>query len=244
MWSLVERTLGNKEKNLTPPIKRRGLILFKKKSNILVMISSVIIVLANFVIATIGYLGYAGVFLLMLVESCGIPMPSEVIMPFAGFLVFSGRFHFWIIVVLGTLGNLAGSLLAYWIGAKGGRPLLEKYGKYVLISKHDLDLADHWFTRYGQATVFFGRLLPVVRTYISFPAGVAKMNLKKFAFYTTIGAMPWCVLFTYLGVIMGERWDLIREKLHNFDMLMLVLVVAAIGWYIYRHLKNRKKYVG
>lgn len=207
------------------------------------MISVIINFLANIVIQVIGFLGYAGVFFLMLLESCGIPMPSEVIMPFSGFLVAEGKMTLLLITIMGTLGNLAGSLLAYWIGYKGGRPLILKYGKYILISHHDLDLADSWFLKYGDAAVFFGRLLPVIRTYISFPAGIAKMDIKKFAFYTTLGAFPWCLLFGWLGVKMGNHWDLIREKLHNFDVLMAVLVVLVVVLYIWRHLRNKKKYV-
>lgn len=204
------------------------------------MITDLINILAEIVIHIIDFLGYGGVFFLMLVESCGIPMPSEVIMPFSGFLVADGKMNFWLVVFIGAFGNLVGSLLAYYIGFKGGRPVIEKYGRYVLVSKHDLDLADRWFTKYGQLTVFFGRLLPVIRTFISFPAGIAKMDLKKFSFYTFVGAFPWCVLFTWLGVKMGSNWELIREKLHNFDMAMAFLVVLAVGLYIFRHL-NRKK---
>lgn len=207
------------------------------------MITHLIEFLANIVISVIDWSGYFGVFFLMLVESCGIPMPSEVIMPFAGFLVAKGKLMFWLVVLLGAFGNLVGSWLAYFIGAKGGRPLLEKYGKYVLISRHDLDLADKWFARYGQLTVFFGRLLPVVRTFISFPAGVAKMNFKKFSFYTLAGALPWSLLFAWLGVKMGNNWDLIRAKLHNFDLLMVFIVLALIIWYVWRHLKHRHEYV-
>ena len=177
----------------------------------------------------------------MLVESCGIPMPSEVIMPFAGFLVVSGKLGFWQIVFIGAFGNLAGSLLAYWIGQKGGRPILEKYGKYFLIHGRDLDLADRWFKKYGELAVFFGRLLPVIRTYISFPAGLAKMDLKKFSFYTFAGALPWTFIFAWLGVKMGNNWELIREKLHNFDVAMLVAVILLVALYVWRHLKNRHK---
>ena len=148
------------------------------------MITHLIEFLANIVINVIDWSGYAGVFFLMLVESCGIPMPSEVIMPFAGFLVAKGTLMFWPVVLLGAVGNLVGSWLAYFIGARGGRPLLEKYGKYVLISGHDLDMADRWFIRYGEATVFFGRLLPVVRTFISFPAGMFRVNILKFSILT------------------------------------------------------------
>jgi membrane protein DedA with SNARE-associated domain len=203
------------------------------------MITEIINFLANLVIQIIGYLGYTGVFLLMLVESCGLPMPSEVIMPFSGFLVAMGKMNFWLVVFLGTVGNLVGSILAYYIGSIGGRPFIEKYGKYILLSKHDLDLADRWFAKYGNWTVFFGRLLPVIRTYISFPAGIARMNFKKFCFYTFLGALPWCALFAWLGVKMGNNWDLIREKLHNFDLAMLILVIAVIIWYVWRHLKQR-----
>jgi len=204
------------------------------------MITNLIDFLAKTVVMVINFTGYSGVFLLMTLESCGIPAPSEVIMPFSGFLVANGSLNFWIVVLMGTFGNLFGSLLAYWIGFRGGRPLIEKYGKYILISHHDLDLADKWFKNYGNLTVFFGRLLPVIRTYISFPAGIAKMDLKKFSFYTFIGAFPWCVLFTWLGVKMGNNWELIKAKLHNFDLSMALLVVIAVVWYIWRHLKNRR----
>lgn len=203
------------------------------------MISTLIDILAQFVIRTIGFFGYGGVFGLMLLESCGIPIPSEVIMPFSGFLVAQGKFAFWGVVFLGALGNLIGSLIAYWIGAWGGRPLIEKYGKYILISHHDLDLADRWFTKHGQLTVFLGRLLPVIRTYISFPAGIAQMEIKRFSLYTFLGALPWSLLFAWLGVKMGNNWELIREKLHNFDLAIALLIVLTIGLYIYRHLKHQ-----
>jgi membrane protein DedA with SNARE-associated domain len=205
------------------------------------MITALIDFLANIVITTIGATGYAGIFFLMLAESCGIPMPSEVIMPFSGFLVVDGRLSLWLIVIIGTFGNLAGSLLAYWIGFKGGRPLIEKYGKYILISKHDLDIADRWFKKYGDWAVFFGRLLPIIRTYISFPAGIAKMNIRRFAVFTFIGALPWCYLFAWLGIKMGSNWDLIRTKLHNFDLAIACLLAAVIIIYIWRHFKIMQK---
>ncbi len=205
------------------------------------MITNIIDILAQFVIHTISLLGYPGIFLLMFFESCGIPMPSEVIMPFSGFLVASGQMIFWIIILSGTLGNLIGSILAYWIGYKGGRPLIEKYGKYLLISSSDLDLADKWFKKYGDWTVFFGRLLPIIRTYISFPAGISKMNMKKFCLFTTLGALPWTALFAWLGIKMGNNWELIREKLHNFDMAIGVILVILIVLYIWRHLRHSNK---
>lgn len=204
------------------------------------MISQLLIVLTDFVIHVIGVLGYPGVFLLMLLESCGIPLPSEATMPFAGFLVSEGRMAFWIVVALGVLGNLVGSLLAYEIGRRGGRPLIEKYGKYLLISKHDLDIADRWFSKRGELMVFVGRLLPVVRTYISFPAGISKMKISRFAFYTVLGCLPWSILFAWLGVKLGENWPLIREKLHNFDLAIAIIIVASVVLYVWRHLRHRK----
>ena len=205
------------------------------------MFTLIIDILARVVVQTIDVLGYPGVFFLMLIESCGIPMPSEIIMPFSGFLVAAGKMNFWAVSFVGAFANLAGSLIAYWIGLKGGRALIEKYGKYVLISKHDLDLADRWFMRFGNWTVFFGRLLPVVRTYISFPAGVAKMEMKRFSLYTFAGALPWSILFTWLGVKMGDNWEQIREKLHNFDLAILALIIIGITWYVWRHIKHRVK---
>ncbi len=204
------------------------------------MVTSIIDVLANFVVSTIDKIGMTGIFLLMLVESAGVPMPSEVIMPFSGFLVADGHLNFWAVTIIGAFGNLVGSLLAYWIGYAGGRPLIEKYGKYILISKHDLNLADKWFKNYGNATVFFGRILPVVRTYISFPAGIAKMDIKKFSLYTFLGALPWCAALTYAGVKMGNNWDLIRAKMHNFDLLIGIIIIVFVALYIARHIKHSK----
>ena len=205
------------------------------------MFTLIIDILADVVVRTIDVLGYPGVFFLMLIESCGIPMPSEIIMPFSGFLVAEGKMNFWAVSFVGAFANLAGSLIAYWIGLKGGRALIEKWGKYILISKRDLDLADRWFMRFGNWTVFFGRLLPVVRTYISFPAGVAKMEMKRFSLYTFAGALLWSILFTWLGVKMGDNWGQIREKLHNFDLAIVVLIVIGITWYVWRHIKHRVK---
>jgi membrane protein DedA with SNARE-associated domain len=162
-------------------------------------------------------------------------------MPFSGFLVADHVMNFWLVVVVGALGNLAGSLLAYWIGWRGGRPLIEKYGKYILISKHDLDRADVWFQKYGDATTFVGRILPIVRTYISFPAGISKMEIKKFSFYTFIGALIWSAALTWGGVILGENWELIRAKLHTFDTAILIIIIVLIALYIYRHIRNIKK---
>jgi membrane protein DedA with SNARE-associated domain len=204
------------------------------------MLSSLIDFLANIITSTIDVTGYGGIFFLMLMESCGVPAPSEIIMPFAGFLAAEGKMLLWGAAVAGTLGNLAGSLLAYYIGLKGGRPLLEKWGRWILISKHDLDKADRWFARYGEMAVLIGRLLPVVRTYISFPAGLSKMSVKKFSFYTVLGAFPWCLLFAWLGVKMQNNWEQINEKLHDFNVAVVVLLILLGGLYVWRHWKNRK----
>src|SRR3954462_12819178 len=143
----------------------------------------------------------------MAIESACIPLPSEVIMPFSGYLVYTGRFNLWIVAAMGALGCNLGSALAYWIGYRGGRPLVEKYGAYILLSKTELDLADKFFARWGSATVFFSRLLPVIRTFIALPAGVAHMPQGRFHIYTFLGSFPWCWALAWVGMKLGEHWD-------------------------------------
>lgn len=199
----------------------------------------IIDVLANFVTTVISLLGYPGVFLLMALESACIPIPSEFIMPFSGFLVATGEMNFWLVVVIGSLGNLAGSWLAWWIGYKGGRPLVEKYGKYILLSHHDLDSADKYFKKYGQSTVLFTRLLPVIRTFISLPAGIAKMNFRKFSLYTIVGVIPFTAALTYAGLKLKENWDGLQPYFHKFDLIIVLFLVLGIIWYILRHIKRK-----
>ena len=205
------------------------------------MVTSLIEFLAGIVIDIISTLGYAGVFLAMAIESACIPLPSEIIMPFSGYLVYTGEFNLWVVGIVGALGNLCGSLLAYWAGAKGGRPLVEKYGKYILISHHDLDLADRWFSRYGRSTVFFTRLMPVVRTFISFPAGMSHMKLTTFSLYTFLGALPWSLALAYVGFQLGENWDTLGGYFHSADIIIGVLLVIGLTWYVWRHVRNLKK---
>jgi membrane protein DedA with SNARE-associated domain len=183
-----------------------------------------------------GAVGYAGVGLAMAIESAMVPLPSELILPFAGFMVsdqaliepITGQpWNFWIAVIVGTIGNTLGSLVAYTIGAFGGRPFLERYGKYILIRQHELDTADEFFRKYGAATVFFGRLLPIVRTFISFPAGVTRMPIGKFIVYSTLGALPWSIALVWAGEQLGANWVEIRHMLQPFDLAIAVLVVAA-----------------
>ncbi len=199
---------------------------------------AVLTFLASFIINTISATGYFGITALMALESACIPIPSEVIMPFSGFLVSSGEFNFWWVVVWGALGNLIGSLIAYGIGAAGGRPLIERYGKYILISHHDLNLADRWFRKYGQATVFFSRLLPIVRTFISFPAGISRMNLKKFSIYTLAGSLPWSFALAYAGLALGKNWESLEMYFREFQWVIAGLIILGIIWWIWRHIKN------
>src|ERR1700716_2585618 len=171
------------------------------------MIARILEFLSGLIIITISTLGYSGIVLLMAIESACIPLPSEIIMPFAGSLVYKGEFNLWAVGVAGAVGCVLGSLVAYWVGMYGGRPLIEKDGRYVLIFKHDLDFAGRWFGRYGEVIVFASRLLPVIRTFIAFPAGVARMNLTRFVIYTFAGSLPWCLGFAYVGQKLGEQWN-------------------------------------
>lgn len=202
-------------------------------------ISAVIAALFAWITDTIGALGYAGVVFLMALESAGIPLPSEVIMPFSGYLALTGRFTLFNASLAGAVGCLLGSLAAYWVSAAGGRPLLERYGRYVLISRHDLAMADRWFGRWGGATVFVGRLLPAVRTYISFPAGVARVGLWRFSLYTFVGSLLWCYLLAWIGFRLGERWASIRRAFEGFEILIAAVILAGIVWWVWRHLRLR-----
>ncbi|MEA2518999.1 MAG: hypothetical protein QOF49_1079 [Chloroflexota bacterium] len=189
-----------------------------------------------------GSVGYLGVLIAMAIESAMIPVPSELILPFAGFLVSdptkiepltAGSWNFWIVVVAATLGNTIGSLIAYAIGAWGGRPFLERYGKYLLIRQHEIELAEHFFAKYGSATAFFSRLLPVVRTFISFPAGVARMPIGRFVAYSTAGAFLWSIVLVYAGTVLGGNWEQIRHALQPFDLAIAVGVVALIALFVW-----------
>src|ERR671928_569158 len=198
------------------------------------MVAKIIGILSSFIVATISKLGYTGIILLMAIESACIPLPSEIIMPFSGYLVSRHELNLWWVGIAGAVGCVLGSLVAYWVGMYGGRPMIEKYGRYILLSRHDLDLADRWFARYGEAIVFFSRLLPVVRTFIAFPAGVARMNMTRFTVYTFLGSLPWCIGLAYVGQLLGEQWDkneTLKTWFHRFDFLIgAVLLAGAIWW--------------
>ena len=207
------------------------------------MVGRIIEILSVFIVATISALGYPGVVLLMGIESACIPLPSEIIMPFSGYLVYTGRFSLWAVSVAGAVGCVLGSLVAYWAGMYGGRPFIEKYGRYVLISRHDLDLADRWFARRGELIVFASRLLPVIRTFIAFPAGVARMNLTRFVAYTFLGSLPWCLGLAYVGLKLGEQWDkndTLKTWFHRFDFVIGIIGVVAVAWWVWRHVKGSR----
>ncbi len=190
-----------------------------------------------------GAVGYLGVMVAMGIESAMIPLPSELILPYAGFLVsdpsqiepLTGQpWSFWIVVIVATLGNTTGSLVAYAIGAYGGRPFLERYGKYLLIRPHEIAAADQFFQKYGAATVFFGRLLPIVRTFISFPAGVTRMPLPRFIVFSTAGALPWSIALVWAGEQLGANWQDIRHMLQPFDLAIavgVVILAALLLWW-------------
>jgi membrane protein DedA with SNARE-associated domain len=203
------------------------------------LVTRILEALAALIIYVISRMGLPGIVLLMAIESACIPLPSEVIMPFSGYLVFLGKYSLWSVGLAGAIGCVVGSVPAYYLGMYGGRPLIEKYGKYVLLSHRDLDLADRWFVRHGEATVFFARLLPVIRTFIAFPAGVARMEMKRFIAYTFAGSFPWCLGLAYVGMVMGEKWPTLRVYFHKFDLLIGAVLIAAIVWYVRRHLRNR-----
>ena len=205
------------------------------------MIEKIITLLAGFIIGTISRLGYGGIVLLMAIESACIPLPSEIIMPFSGYLVSTGEMNLWLVALAGAVGCVLGSLVAYYAGAWGGRPLVEKYGKYVLISHHDLDLADRWFQRHGDITIFIGRLLPVIRTFIAFPAGIARMDLWRFNLYTFVGSYLWSLGLAWIGMKLGEHWNTLGVYFHRFDAAIGVILLAGIIWYVRRHLKHLRR---
>jgi membrane protein DedA with SNARE-associated domain len=207
------------------------------------MIAKIITILSGFIVATISALGYGGVVLLMAIESACIPLPSEIIMPFSGYLVSTGEMNLWGVAIAGAVGCVLGSLVAYWVGMYGGRPFIEKYGRYILLSRHDLDIADRWFAKYGEVIVFVSRLLPAIRTFIAFPAGVARMNLTRFVIYTFAGSLPWCLALAYVGQKLGEQWDQdprLKTWFHRFDFVIGIIGVLFVAWWVWRHVKHSR----
>jgi membrane protein DedA with SNARE-associated domain len=197
--------------------------------------------LIHFVTQVIGTLGYAGIAALMGIESACVPLPSEIIMPFAGYLVYTGRFSLFWAATAGAIGCNLGSVVAYWVGAAGGRPLVERYGRWVLMSHHDLDRMTRFFEKYGTITVLLGRLLPVIRTFIAFPAGVARMPQLRFHIYTFIGSWPWCFGLAYVGMKLGEKWHTdprFEQAFHRFHLVVELGLLAAIIWFVWTHINR------
>ena len=204
------------------------------------LIETIISELSRFVITCISKFGYTGILLTMAIESACIPLPSEIIMPFSGYLVTTGQFTMLGVTLAGAVGNVIGSIVAYYAGIWGGRPFVERYGPYFLVSHHDLDIADRWFQKYGEAAVFFSRMLPVVRTFISLPAGIARMNFPRFVLFTFLGALPWCYLLAFIGLKMGERWEELREYFHQFDILIGLVLAATVVLFVWSHWPKRR----
>ncbi len=203
------------------------------------MLETILHPLIKFVTETIGSYGVPAVFVLMLLESMGVLIPSEATSPFAGYLVSLGKMGFFAAVTAGVLGNLVGSWIAYFIGLWGGREVLLRYGKYVGVRAHHLDVSEKWFDKYGEFTVFISRCLPGVRTFISFPAGTARMNFAKFSFYTILGCVPWVFALTYFGYVLGENWATIGDYLHYLDYAVAAALVAGAVYLFWRWRKSR-----
>ncbi len=203
------------------------------------MTEKILAVLFVFIKSLIAATGYGGVAILMAIESACIPLPSELIMPFAGYLVHEGTLNLWIAATAGAIGCNLGSLVAYEIGRYGGRPLVESYGRWILLSKRELDWADRFFGRHGFAAVFFARLLPVVRTFIALPAGIARMPRLRFHIYTFLGSWPWCLGLAYFGMKLGENWRELGKYFHKFDAVIGTAIVIGVIWFIWTHWQNR-----
>lgn len=192
-------------------------------------------------VALVAKFGYGGIFLTMALESAAIPIPSEVVLPFAGFLASSGQLNFWLVVLTATVANLAGAAAIYLVGIYGGRPLLEKYGHYVLISEREISKVENWLVKYQEKAAFFSRLLPGVRTFSSLLFGAARLNFKKFVAYTLAGSVLWNLALTYVGLLAGDRWNTLRPYFQKFELGIAAAILILIAVFLYRHLKRAKK---
>ncbi len=205
------------------------------------MIGHILQLVAGFITGTIQSTGYAGIAFLSAIASANIPLPSEIILPFSGFLVAQGRFSLWLVATAGAVGNVIGSIFSYYLGMYGGRTLIERYGKYVLMSKRDLDMADRWFARWGEATAFFSRCLPVIRAFISFPAGIARMNIWRFTVYSLVGSYIWSLFLAYVGMKAGENWESLKTYFHGADAIIGTVIIVGFVAYVWRHIKHARE---
>ena len=205
------------------------------------MFHSIVAALAGFIISLISAMGYFGIVMLMAIESACVPLPSEIIMPFAGYLVSTGRFDLYLAATAGAIGCNVGSIIGYELGKRGGRAVIDRWGRYVLMSPDDLDRAERFFARWGDVTVLVCRLLPAVRSFIAFPAGVARMPLLRFHIYTFVGSWPWCFGLAWAGMKLGDQWRTdprLSGLLHKLDFGIVGLIVAGAVWFIWHRLKR------
>jgi membrane protein DedA with SNARE-associated domain len=208
------------------------------------IIEQIIAVLAGFIIAVISWGGYLGIALLMAIESACIPLPSEIIMPFGGYLVSTGELNLYLVATAGAIGCNIGSIPAYELGKRGGRPAIVRWGKYVLLDTHDLDLAERFFARFGSLAVLIARMLPIVRSFIAFPAGIARMPLGRFHVYTFIGSWPFCFGLAWIGMVLGKAWDSdprVKEWFHSFDAVIVAAGLIVVGWFVWTRWKRRAR---
>ena len=196
-------------------------------------------ILSGYITNFISSIGYMGVFILMTLESAAIPVPSEVVMSFAGYLAYQGIFDIYLITLIGAVGCTAGSIISYYVGLKYGRPAIDKYGKYVLIRSHHMDLAEKWFLKYGDKAVFFSRLLPVVRTFISFPAGIGRYDIRKLIIYSFVGSLPWCFALAYVGFWLGPFWKDIIGLFDKLDIIIVAAIVIVFAYVIIGNSRNK-----
>lgn len=208
------------------------------------MSERIITLLVELITHVIDAGGYAGIVALMAVNSSGVPLPSELIMPFSGYLVYLGRFNLLLVTLAGAVGCNIGSAIAYWIGAKGGRPLVERYGRWVLLSHHDLDRMTWFFEKYGSITILFGRMLPVVQTFVAFPAGIARMGRVRFHIYTSLGSCVWYYCLASIGMKLGEKWHTdprLAEAFHRFHLVVEIALLAGIVWFLWSHIRRGRE---
>ena len=203
------------------------------------MLEEFVAVVSRFILNTIESWGYFGIFALMTLESANIPIPSEIIMTFSGFLVSTGKFDFWFVVLAGALGNLLGSLLNYFLAYRYGRGAIKFLRRFAFVERQDFDIAESWFKKFGLFSSFFTRLVPVLRTFISFPAGMFRVNIVEFSLLTFIGSFFWSLILTYIGYVAGANWSFLEVYFRRFDVLVIIIVLGFLGWFVYRRFMKR-----
>lgn len=195
----------------------------------------------DYLISFLETYGYAAMFITMVLENANVPIPSEIVLGFSGYLIAQGVFEMNMTMIVATAAGVVGSILSYWMGEHGGRPLLRKYGRYIFFNEHKFEMAEKMFNKYGGAAVFFGRLLPGIRTFISFPAGIARYPMGRFIIWTLLGTIPWTILLVWLGVKLGEHWQDLIEYNHEFLVIMIVVFAIIAVFFGIRYYRNKKR---